>query len=124
MLKVNAKSNLIALTRGDSCYVQLQILDPDEQPHQLQENEVVSCFFRTEPNIGQLLFRGTIMRNVNEEIQDKNGIVLLYIKPEDTRLQQVRKYFWDAQVSYTDSDDVFTFMSGILKLTDEVTYDG
>lgn len=124
MLKVNAKSNLIALTRGDSCYVQLQILDPDEQVHQLQENEVVSCFFRTAPNTGQLLFRGTIMRNVNEEIQDKNGIVLLYIKPEDTRLQAVRKYYWDAQISYTDSDDVFTFMSGTLKLTDEVTYDG
>ena len=124
MLKVNEKSNLIALTRGDSCYVQLQILDTDDQPHQLQENEVVSCYFRTAPNIGQLLFRGTIMRNVNEEIQDKNGIVLLYIKPEDTRLQQVRKYYWDAQVSYTDSDDVFTFLSGTLKLTDEVTFDG
>lgn len=124
MLKVNAKSNLIALTRGDSCYVQLQILDPDEQVHQLQENEVVSCFFRTAPNTGQLLFRGTIMRNVNEEIQDKNGIVLLYIKPEDTRLQAVRKYYGDAQISYTDSDDVFTFMSVTLKLTDEVTYDG
>ena len=124
MLKVNPKSNLIALTRGDSCYVQLQVLDPDGEVHQFQDNEVVSCFFRTAPNTGQLLFRGTIYRNVTEEISDKNGIVLLYIKPEDTRLQQVKKYYWDAQVSYTDSDDVFTFMSGTLKLTDEVTFDG
>lgn len=124
MLKINAKSNLIALTRGDSCYVQLQIINPDGEPHQLQENEVVSCFFRTAPNTGQLIFRGTIMRNVSTEISDDLGVVLLYIKPEDTRLQAVRKYFWDAQLSYTDSDDVFTFMSGTLKLTDEVTYDG
>lgn len=124
MLKINEKSNLIALTRGDSCYVQLKILDPTGEVHQLQDNEIVSCYFRTAPNTGQLLFRGTIMRNVTEEIQDKNGIVLLYIKPEDTRLQPVKKYYWDAQISYTDQDDVFTFMSGTLKLTDEVTYNG
>ena len=84
----------------------------------------MSCYFRTAPNTGQLVFRGTIMRNVTEEISDKNGIVLLYIKPEDTRLKAVTKYYWDAQVSYTDMDDVFTFMSGTLKLTDEVTFDG
>ena len=124
MLKINEKSNLIALTRGDSCYVQLKILDHDGEVHELQDNEVVSCYFRTAPNTGQLLFRGTILRNLTEEISDKNGIVLLYIKPEDTRLQQEKKSYWVAQLSYTDQDDVFTFMSGTLKLTDEVTFDG
>lgn len=124
MLKVNEKSNLIALTRGDSCYVMLQILDPDGTAHQLTENEEVSCYFRTAPNTGQLLFRGTILRNVSEEIKDDLGIVLLQIKPEDTRLQPVKKYYWDAQVKFEDTDDVFTFMSGTLKLTDEVTYCG
>lgn len=124
MLKINEKSNLISLTRGDSCYVQLQIFDPTGTIHQLQENEVVSCYFRTAPNTGQLVFKGTIYRNLTEIISDKNGIVLLYIKPENTKLLAVKKYYWDAEVSYTDQEDVFTFMSGTLKLTDEVTYDG
>ena len=123
MLRINEKSNLIALTRGDSCYVQLQIFDPSGDVHQLQNNEIVSCYFRTAPNTGELAFRGSIYRNISEEISDENGVVLLYIKPEDTRPLQVKKYYWDAQVSYSDQQDVFTFMSGILKLTNEVTFD-
>lgn len=123
MLKINEKTNLISLTRGDSCYVQLQILDHTGEPHQLQDNEIVSCYFRTTPNTGDLAFKGTIQRNVSEEISDDKGIVLLYIKPEDTRPLQVKKYYWDAQITYSDQADVFTFMNGVLKLTNEVTFD-
>ncbi len=123
MLKVNTSSNMIALTRGDSAYIKLVIQDSDGNVHELQENEVVTCYFRDQPNTGTLLFEGEIVRNVNEEVADENGIVLLYIKPSDTAGKDVKKYYWDAQLTYTDSQDVYTFMSGTLKLMDEVTYD-
>lgn len=123
MLKVNTKNNTISLTRGDTCYLKLQVLDSEGQPFRLTENEQVSCYFRDMPNTGKLIFRGTIQRNVNEEVTDEAGIVMLHIRPDDTKNCPVQKYYWDAQVKCLDTGDIFTFISGMLKLTDEVTYD-
>lgn len=123
MLKVNTKNNSIALTRGDTCYIKFCVFDGEGQVYHLTANDEVSCYFRDAPNNGELLFRGTIERNVNEEINDNNGVVLLHIKPSDTQNKTVQKYYWDAQIRNLESNDVFTFISGTLKLTDEVTYD-
>lgn len=123
MLKVNTKNNSIALTRGDTCYIKFCVFDEEGNVYRLTENDEVSCYFRDAPNNGELLFRGTIERNLNSEINDANGIVLLHIKPSDTENGAIQRYYWDAQIHNLESGDVFTFINGTLKLTDEVTYD-
>lgn len=111
MLKIS--DTKIYLTRGDSAYITLQIIN-NGKPYTLHEGDIISCQVRNRPNDGDLLFKGQI-----DIVRDE---IVWHIRPEDTKHAEVGTYYYDAQVE-TANGDVFTFItSSVFKLTDEVTF--
>lgn len=114
MLKISG--NKILLTRGDSAYITLKIYDADKKEYELNEGDVVNCQVRTAPNTGELVTAGTVMK-------EEDGTIVWYLQPADTKDLEVKKYYWDAQLT-TANGDVFTFItSSPFIITDEVTMD-
>lgn len=111
MLKI--KDTKIALTRGDSAYITLTILDKDGRPVEIGEDDIIRCQVRETVNGGELIFEGDI-----EKVRDE---YIWHIKPDDTRHREVKNYVWDAQLEYPNGD-IFTFIKpSLFKLMDEVT---
>ena len=103
----------IYLTRGDSGYVDFDLINGDGTPIYVDENTTVRCQVRKTPNGGDLLFDGQI------EIVDNKAT--WHILPENTKMAPLDEYFWDAQIEYPNGD-VFTFVpSSYFKLMVEVT---
>ena len=103
----------IYLTRGDSGYIDFDLVDEAGNPIVVDENATVRCHVRKAPNGGDLLFDGQI------EIVDNKAT--WHIVPENTKTAELDDYFWDAQIEYPNGD-VFTFIpSSYFKLMPEVT---
>lgn len=103
----------IYLTRGDSGYIDFDLVDEAGKPIDIGENATVRCHVRKAPNGGDLLFEGQI------EIVDNKAT--WHIVPENTKAAELDNYFWDAQIEYSNGD-VFTFIpSSYFKLMPEVT---
>lgn len=112
MLKCSGTN--ISITRGDSAYITLTILDGSGNKYQFNDGDKISIDVRTKPNTGKLVFNATI--------DIVNGEIVWHILPENTRNLQVKTYYWDAQLT-TSNGDVFTFItSSSFRLLDEVTY--
>lgn len=113
MLKIS--DTKIYLTRGDSAYITLKIVDQEGDRYELQEGDVVRCQVRDKANDGQLLFEGQIDIVRND--------LIWHIRPEDTAGAEVKSYVWDAQIQLSNGD-IFTFIApSVFKLMDEVTMD-
>lgn len=95
------KRTNISLTRGDSAYITLSVTDGSGTPIELNENDTIRVQVREEPNGGTLIFEGNL-------IFDDDGITW-YIRPEDTEAREVKVYYWDAQVEFSNGD-IFTFI--------------
>lgn len=104
----------IFLTRADSAYITLEIVQGNGEVYTLQDGDVVRVHVRTAPNTGELLFEGKV-----EVDADYN--LVWHIYPEDTKDLEVKTYYYDAQIELANGD-VFTFIpASKFKLTDEVT---
>ena len=107
----------IAITRGDSAYIQFNITDMSGNPITLTENDIVRSQVRKKPNDGDLIIDGDIIRNNLE------NTIIWHIRPEDTKDCEVGNYYWDAQVEYPNGD-IFTFVPvSKFRLLSEVTLD-
>lgn len=114
MLKIRGYN--IELTRGDSAYITVQILDNDGNKFLIQGNDKVRIQVRSRPNTGKLLFEAKMFFN-----QDKD--LVWYIRPEDTKNTKAGKYVYDAQVELANGD-IFTFIPmSTFEIADEVTMD-
>ena len=103
----------IYLTRGDSGYIDFDLVDEAGNPIVVDENATVRCHVRKAPNGGDLLFDGQI------EIVDNKAT--WPIVPENTKTAALDEYVWDAQIEFSNGD-VFTFVpSSDFKLMPEVT---
>ena len=52
----------ISLTRGDSAYITMVIFDGSGKKLELTSNDKVRCQVRDEPDTGNLLFEGRILK--------------------------------------------------------------
>lgn len=112
MLKIRGYN--ISLTRGDSAYITVQIVQHDGSRYLIQGNDKVRIQVRSKPNTGKLLFEAKMYFN-----QDKD--LVWYIKPEDTNNIPAGKYVYDAQVELANGD-IFTFIPmSTFEVADEVT---
>lgn len=92
----------IYLTKEDSAYITLDLTDGSGNPLVLTENDVIRCQVRKAPDGGDILFEG--IADV-----DDDGICW-HITPSDTENVEVGEYFWDGQIEYAETGDVFSFV--------------
>lgn len=119
MLKIS--KNKIAITRGDSGYIDIGIINLDDgTEYVLQDGDTVQAQVRTVANTGELLVDSS-MENGKIYI-DNNGKIVWHIVPDDTRNLDIGTYSYDVQL-VTAGEDVFTFIENSpFKVTDEVTW--
>lgn len=116
MFKVSKKGD-IKLTRGDSAYLTIDILDLKKNPYFLDpENDDIRVQVRwkyNDDNEEALLFEGDIINN-------GDGTATWHIKPQDTEGADISiDYFYDIEVKI--DNDIFTIISANFKLLNEVT---
>lgn len=109
----------ISITRGDSAYISLPILQADGvTPYEVTAADQVKLQVRTDVVTGSTSTEPELVIDGNISIQD--GVPVWSLSPEDTTLP-VAKYKWDVQITLGDSGDVVTYLSGTFKITSEVT---
>ena len=118
LIMIRIKTNdEIRLTRGDSAYITINLVDADGNPYLLdKDTERLRCQVRRilndDGNSG-LLFEGEITDN-------GDGTATWHIRPQDTSgAYMPDKYYYDIQMEV--GEDVFTIVSGKFRLLDEVT---
>ena len=113
MLKITG--NDIQLTRGDTAYIDLNILDQTGSPYVLDEGDEVHAQIRKKANDGELILDGNI--TVSE------GVPVWTLTHDETKDIPIGTYVYDVEL-VTSSGEVFTFIEkSKFKITDEVTYD-
>lgn len=113
MLKIDG--NDIKLTRGDTAYITISIVDQDGFPYEFEEGDQIRLQVRTKPNYGSLIFNGNISIVDNE--------IVWTISHDETKDLAPVTYYYDVEL-ITANGEVFTFIEkSKLKITDEVTYD-
>ena len=90
----------IAITRGDSGYLDLDPTDLRGKSIVLGDDDLMHIQVREQPNGGSILFEGLIEKD--------NGLVW-HILPENTESASKDRYFWDAQIEFSNGD-VFTWV--------------
>lgn len=114
MFRFTKKTN-IELTHGDSAYITFAVTDDLGNKITLGEHDVVRCQVRRQPNGGELLID-------SELTEDEHDGIVWHIRPEDTEDLPVGEYYYDAQVEFKDSGDIFSFIPvSKFILIDEVT---
>ncbi len=120
MLKI--KKNNISITRGDSAYITIDIIDGSGNAIIPGDGDVVRCQVRDAVNDGNLLFEGEIIKNVVTQDEEETVQIIWHIKPQDTRSADMTKsYVYDVQIEFSNGD-VFTFIEAAsFEIMDEVT---
>ncbi len=109
----------IAITRGDSAYISLPILQADGRtPYEVQPGDVVALQVRTDVVTGSGSTEPELV--INGRIIYQEGVPIWVLTPEDTTIP-VGKYKWDVQITLANTEDVTTYNSGTFKIMSEVT---
>lgn len=88
----------IYITRGDSAYLDFDLVDATGEPITLDAGDEIRCEVRESGNGGKLFFEGLIENNS-----------CWHIRPEDTEDATKSKYVYDIQIEYANGD-VITFV--------------
>lgn len=92
----------IYITRGDSGYIGLELVDDHDQVIDVGDNDTIRCQVRKEPNDGEIVFNGTIEKSEDTYVW--------HILPENTRGKDVAAEYWyDIEIEFSNGD-VFTFV--------------
>lgn len=98
------ESGDIKITKGDSAYIQFDLLNREDEPLTVKETDTVRLQVRDKQTGGRLLFEGDVILNT------ENSSVLWHIRPKDTA-EAIPKavYFYDSEIE-TEEGDVYTFV--------------
>lgn len=100
----------ITLTRGDTLWVKVNILDENGDIYEPKDTDEIRFAMKRRYKDAECLIKKTI----------PNNTLILELKPEDTKqLAFGKDYVYDIQIT-EDGDVVDTFISGILTLSEEV----
>lgn len=118
MLEINGTN--IALTRGNSAYISVPVLNADGTPYEPQSGDRVALQVRTTPVTG---IGATPPVVINGSIDfDQDGVPLWYISPTDSTIPAMT-YSWDAELTFANGD-VCTYTTGLLTIMPENTTNG
>lgn len=97
---LNIHNTNIYLTRGDTAYIKIILLDSNKEPFELQTGDVVRCQVKKQIDQDPV---------INGEIFYGETDVVWGIKPSDTSELKAGVYFWDCELE-RGNNDIFTFI--------------
>ena len=112
MFKIK-KSN-IQITRGDSAYISINVLNGNGNPYRGNEGDKIQAQVRYTPTTGSIIFEAELE-------EDSEGGVLWHILPENTATLSPGTYYWDAQLVMANGDTFSFIPVSQFVVTDEVT---
>jgi len=115
MLAINGTS--ITLTRGDSAYINVPVLNEDGTAYEPQEGDKVALQVREKPITGIGSEPNVV---IDGDIDfDNEGVPLWHISPSDSTIPALT-YSWDVELQLA-SGDVCTYNNGTLTIVPEDT---
>ena len=108
------KKTNIMITRGDSAYISINILNGNGAPYNPLEGDEIHAQVRYTPTTGAVIFEAILE-------DDGYGGVIWHILPENTATLSPGTYYWDAQL-VMENGDTFSFIPvSQFVVTDEIT---
>lgn len=107
---VSLKGTKIALTRGDTFKMKLNLSDTSGESYTPKDGDVITFGVKKSYSDDECIIEKII----------PNDTLTLHILPEDTKLMNFGDYVWDAQIKFANGD-VYTFITkASLKIVEEV----
>lgn len=110
------KTNL-EMIKGDTLSFAVEI-EFDDKPQELEK-----AFFTCKKNLddGDVVFQKTLEDGISFRKKERNKMYyVVRIAPEDTKDIEAGYYFYDVQIEL--NSDVFTILTGALKVRNGITY--
>lgn len=100
----------IQATKGDTIIMPFMVFDNDGSIYQVQAEDVINFGMKENYSDAECLIEKTI----------NNDTLKLVLEHDDTKDLDVRSYVYDIQITKAANNEVHTFISGIINITNEV----
>lgn len=100
----------IKATKGDTIIFPFVVIDNDKQIYQVQADDVINFGLKKNYDDAECLIEKTI----------DNTTLTLVLEHDDTKNLNVGAYYYDIQITKAANNEVHTFISGIISITNEV----
>lgn len=100
----------IQATKGDTIIMPFVVFNNDGSVYQVQTEDVIKFGMKESYSDAECLIEKTI----------DNSTLKLVLDHTDTKDLDVRSYVYDIQITKAENNEVHTFISGIINITNEV----
>lgn len=100
----------IEATKGDTIIFPFVVVNNDKSIYQVQSGDVINFGLKKNYNDAECLIEKTI----------DNTTLTLVLEHDDTKGLEVGAYHYDIQIIKAANNEVHTFISGIISITNEV----
>ena len=100
----------IKATKGDTIIFPFVVVDNDKAIYQVQTGDIINFGLKKNYDDAECLIEKTI----------DNSTLTLVLEHADTKDLDVGAYYYDIQITKASNNEVHTFISGIISITNEV----
>lgn len=100
----------IKATKGDTIIFPFVVINNDKSIYQVQNGDVINFGLKKNYEDAECLIEKTI----------DNSTLTLVLEHDDTKQLEVGAYYYDIQITKAENNEVHTFISGIINITNEV----
>ena len=100
----------IQATKGDTIIFPFVVVNNDKSIYQVQNGDVINFGLKKSYSDAECLIEKTI----------DNETLTLVLEHNDTKSLEVGGYYYDIQITKAENNEVHTFISGIINITNEV----
>lgn len=100
----------IEATKGDTIIFPFVVVNNDKSVYQVQSGDIINFGLKKNYDDAECLIEKTI----------DNTTLTLVLEHEDTKILEVGAYHYDIQITKAENNEVHTFISGIINITNEV----
>ena len=100
----------IQATKGDTIIMPFVVFNNDGSVYQVQTDDIINFGMKENYSDAECLVEKTI----------DNNTLKLILEHEDTKDLDVGSYVYDIQITKAENNEVHTFISGIINITNEV----
>lgn len=100
----------IEATKGDTIIFPFVVVNNDKSVYQVQSGDIINFGLKKNYDDAECLIEKTI----------DNNTLTLVLEHEDTKILEVGAYHYDIQITKAINNEVHTFISGIINITNEV----
>ena len=100
----------IEATKGDTIIFPFVVVNNDKSVYQVQSGDIINFGLKKNYDDAECLIEKTI----------DNTTLTLVLEHEDTKILEIGAYHYDIQITKAENNEVHTFISGIINITNEV----